>query len=492
MGYDMNGVMMQYFEWYIKADGSHYKKIKEEAKNLSNVGVTAIWIPPSYKGIGGANDVGYGVYDKYDLGEFDQKGSVRTKYGTKEELLEAIREARKYGLQVYADIVFNHRMGGDETEIVTATPYDKNDRRRQVCQKQEIVAFTKFTFKGRGGKYSSFCWNKTHFDSVDYNFCGKCEGAIWLFEGQDFDKLLSFEKGNYDFLMGCDLDMDNPEVKNELISWGEWFYNETGVDGFRLDATKHIAIEFYIHWIDKMREIAGKELFCVGEYWSNDSATLKGYLGATGGKIKLFDVPLQNNFKSASVQGKKYDMRRIFDGSLLSFAPTHAITFVENHDTQPLQALENTVEPWFKPIAYAIILLRREGYPCVFYADYYGAEYEDFGRDGKKYKIVMPSHKWIIDKLLYARKNFAYGEQIDYFDHPNTVGWSRLGDEGRQKSMAVVVCTGDDGYKWMYTKKANTTYYDLLEHKKEGITTNNDGWGRFTAKGGSVSVWIEV
>ena len=44
-----------------------------------------------------------------------------------------------------------------------------------------------------------------------------------------------------------------------------------------------------------------------------------------------------------------------------------------------LQALESWVEPWFKPLAYALILLRREGYPCVFYPDYYGAEYEDCG-----------------------------------------------------------------------------------------------------------------
>jgi hypothetical protein len=44
-----------------------------------------------------------------------------------------------------------------------------------------------------------------------------------------------------------------------------------------------------------------------------------------------------------------------------------------NHDTQPLQALESVVEPWFKPLAYAFILLRREGYPCLFLPDYEGA-----------------------------------------------------------------------------------------------------------------------
>ncbi|MFP1495627.1 hypothetical protein ACLB1Q_02310 [Escherichia coli] len=37
------------------------------------------------------------------------------------------------------------------------------------------------------------------------------------------------------------------------------------------------------------------------------------------------------------------------------------MTLVANHDTQPLQALRAPVEPWFKPLAYALILLRENG-----------------------------------------------------------------------------------------------------------------------------------
>ncbi|HBL29705.1 MAG TPA: alpha-amylase, partial [Acidobacteria bacterium] len=61
------------------------------------------------------SDVGYGVYDMYDLGEFNQKGSVRTKYGTKAEYLAAISTAHANGLQIYGDLVFNHRGGADAT-----------------------------------------------------------------------------------------------------------------------------------------------------------------------------------------------------------------------------------------------------------------------------------------------------------------------------------------------------------------------------------------
>ena len=86
-----NRTMLQGFEWYIPADGKHWSRLAEQAERLAGLGFTDIWLPPAYKGLEGAKDVGYGVYDLFDLGEFDQKGSVATKYGTKEEYLACIR-----------------------------------------------------------------------------------------------------------------------------------------------------------------------------------------------------------------------------------------------------------------------------------------------------------------------------------------------------------------------------------------------------------------
>jgi len=96
-----NGVMIQYFEWNLPNDGKHWKRLKDDAKHLSEIGVSGVWIPPAYKGTSQA-DVGYGSYDLWDLGEFDQKGTVRTKYGTKQELIEAIEELHKYNISLYA------------------------------------------------------------------------------------------------------------------------------------------------------------------------------------------------------------------------------------------------------------------------------------------------------------------------------------------------------------------------------------------------------
>src|SRR3954453_17412229 len=98
-----NGTMIQYFHWYIPADGKFWKEVKLKAKELSKFGITSVWLPPAFKAAAAEHSVGYDVYDLYDLGEFNQKGSVRTKYGTKAEYLDAVKALQKEGIQVIVD-----------------------------------------------------------------------------------------------------------------------------------------------------------------------------------------------------------------------------------------------------------------------------------------------------------------------------------------------------------------------------------------------------
>ena len=148
------------------------------------------------------------------------------------------------------------------------------------------------------------------------------------------------------------------------------------------------------------------------------------------------------------------------------------------------------MESWFKPLAYALILLREGGYPCIFYGDYYGAHYKDTAKDGNEYEIWMDSHQTILDHFLYARKTFSYGEQHDYFDHPSTIGWVRLGDDAHPGGMAVVLTNGEGGSKRMNVGHPNCVYVDVTEQVKESVTTDDEGWADFSTNGGSVSVWL--
>ncbi|NET38962.1 MAG: alpha-amylase [Cyanothece sp. SIO1E1] len=483
----VNGTLMQCFHWYIPNDGKLWEDVKNKATDLAEAGFTAMWLPPAYKGQAGGYDVGYGVYDIFDLGEFDQKGSVRTKYGTRDEYLAAVKALQTSGIQVYADVVLNHKDGGDSTEKVKATPFDRYNRLAPKGGLEEVEIYSYFGFPKRAGKYSSMEWHWWHFDAVNYNnYRPGDHSTVYLLEGKGFDDFVSLEKGNYDFLLGCDLDMNHDQVRGELMYWGRWMLDTTGVDGFRLDAIKHIPSWFFNQWLDHVRDYAKRELFCVGEYWTTDLETLHWYIGATEGRMALFDAPLQNNFHRASRSGHSYDMRTILDNTLMQQQPALAVTLVENHDTQPLQSLENVVESWFKPLAYAIILLRQEGYPCVFYGDYFGAHYKDKG-----YDIWLDSHRWLIDKFLHARKHYAYGDQYTYFDHWDIIGWTRLGDQEHPQGMAVLMSNGPGGSKWMEVGKPNATFYDLTEHVREPVLTNAYGWGEFRCNGGSVSVWVQ-
>jgi alpha-amylase len=486
---DPNGVMMQYFHWYCPEDGSLWNEVAEKASDLAKAGITSLWLPPAYKGTGGGMDVGYGVYDLFDLGEFDQKGSVRTKYGTKDEYVRAIQTAQKAGIRIYADVVFNHKLGADLEEEMEATPFSMENRTETVAEYQHIKAWTHFTFPGRAGKYSTMEWHWWHFDAIDHNVYNEGESAVYLLKGKSFDNNVDLEKGNFDYLMGCDLDMENPEVVGELKYWGEWYYDTTNIDGFRFDAVKHVSAEFFQQWIEHVRNYAKRDLFAVGEYWSYEIEALHHFIETTDSKVSLFDAPLHYNFHVASQSGETYDLRQIFDNTLVQQQPTLAVTLVDNHDSQPLQSLESIVEAWFKPLAYALILLREAGYPCIFYGDYYGAHYTD-NKDGNEYEIWMESHQFLIDKFLHARQTYAYGEQQDYFDHPSSIGWTRMGDAEHPGGMAVVMSNGEGGSKWMNIGHPNSTYIDLTEQIEESITTNDDGWADFHCNGGSVSVWI--
>ena len=144
-----HGTMLQYFHWYMPNDGNLWKQIKSDASRLREMGFTSIWFPPAYKGSNGGYSEGYSPYDLYDLGEFDQKGTVRTKYGTRQEYQEAIDAVHETGMQVIVDIVLNHKAGGDECERIKVVKVDLDDRTKAISEPMEIDAYTKFTFPGR-------------------------------------------------------------------------------------------------------------------------------------------------------------------------------------------------------------------------------------------------------------------------------------------------------------------------------------------------------
>lgn len=65
-------------------------------------------------------------------GEFDQKGSRATHWGTKDELILLIKTARELGMVSYVDGVLNHKMGADRLETFKVTAVDADDRSKDI------------------------------------------------------------------------------------------------------------------------------------------------------------------------------------------------------------------------------------------------------------------------------------------------------------------------------------------------------------------------
>lgn len=476
-----NQTILQSFEWYTTDDGSFYRTMKDMVPSFSLLGLTAIWLPPACKAQNGIQDTGYGIYDLYDLGEFEQKGSVRTKYGMRQEYLELIQALHDHGLEVYCDVVLNQKMGADETEDVMVVDSASNNRNHDSSSQHMIKAWTKFTFPKRMGKYSSFIWDHTCFDGTDYD-ASTDKSAVYRFAGKAWDSAVDSENGNYDYLMGCDLDMSNPIVKEELLKWGKWYYDTTKFDGLRLDAVKHISSDFYGWWLHEMRNYTGRDFFAVGEYWNGDLARLHDYLKRSLLCMSLFDVPLHYKFYQASCSNGQRDMRKLFDDTLVGTMPEHAVTFVDNHDTQPSQALSSFVNSWFKPIAYAIILLMEKGIPCVFAGDLYGIPH-----DG-----IQPVKE--LPLLIRLRHNHAYGKETWYREQTDVIGFTRAGDEEHHAtSLCIVLSDGPGGSLCMDAGKqfAGKTFVDVLDTCHEMVRIQEDGTAMFRCEGGSVSVWME-
>ncbi|WP_418968522.1 alpha-amylase [Alloscardovia omnicolens] len=474
-----NGVMLQAFQWDTPADHHHYVRLAQAAQNLARLGITGVWLPPASKGIS-PDDVGYGNYDYWDLGEFDQKGSVATKYGTRAELENCIRAFHEQNMEVYADMVFNHKGGADDKELFQAIMVDPHNRNQDISSAHDIEGWTRFTFPGRNGQYSSFTWDFNHFTGVDYDDATSTSAIFRIVgDGKYWAQNTDRENGNFDYLMNADIDHNHPDVIAELTRVADFMIDDIGVDGFRYDALKHISSDF----IDNLSAyIISKhpQFYFVGEYWTDNEQSINHYLNDTDYQVDLFDVPLHFNFMEAS-RNPDFDLRTIFDGSLVQQSPVNAVTFVDNHDTQLGQALQSWVDTWFKDLAYSLILLRADGYPCVFWGDYDGIPTSDY-----------PGIRQSLETMLILRSHAAYGQQDEYFSDAHKIGWVRRGDDEHHHPLAVLLSSADADQERMFVgeREAGKTYRNWRS-PQQTVVIDDEGYGLFTVDAGSAAWWTD-
>ncbi len=450
-----NGIMMQGFYWDVPAStsaGTWWQNLGSKATELSAAGVTALWLPPAYKG-SGANDVGYGVYDRYDLGEFNQKGTVATHYGTLAQLQSCISALHGKGIQVYEDMVMNHLTSADAQE-----QFSYNG--------QNFNVYTSFTYPARANKYSTYQW---HY----YNFNGTQQApnnGWYQWNAWDFQP---YDNGQaYDNLLGSEIRYADQNQVNETIKWGNWMTTTLNLDGYRLDATKHMLTSFVNSWLDNVKGSSGR--FAVSEAWFANLTDMNNYASATGGRTSLFDVPLHYTFKAMSDGNGSWDMRGLeFAGFTEANGPL-SVSFVDNHDTDTPGGLNSPVVN-LKMLAYAYILTREKGYPCIFYKDYY-----EYGLGAQ------------IKTLNLVRKANAYGASYEYtsVDDADYYAYSRAGDSTHKGLMLILNDGSGARTKGITSPFKNATLTDKTGNYGGTIITDANGYGNFPVQGRSWSVWV--
>ena len=453
---ELRGTILQPWNWHspkVDASGQNfYQRLQRDASLIGKMGFTAVWLPPTSEGVAGEDDIGYGIKNWYRLDN--------TKYGNKIQLQKACQALKDNEIEVYHDQVQNHVMGGDSEQGIWCLHVRCNN-------KNEPLNDTGAWFQA--DIPTGFPWlglNSCHFDAYHPN-----GHDCWALSGKQFDR-----EAKRDPLMGCDLDFDSIDLVKKLESFGLWYQKAVAVDGYRFDAVKHIRPKGTLGFLTAMRQSAARNLFAMGEYFDSNIDELHRYIQDTYAQISLFDFPLQRKLVEASRSGSSFDMASLHKGTLTREQAVLAVPFVHSHDDQPPMHGEGHrgeyIGDWFISQAYAMILLRDEGYPMVADAD-------------------MLHHSDMIKRYMLARGDCTYGHRHDRFDHKNTVGWAFSGGEGFDNSMAVVMTNGDHGRKWLQTGRPHVRYRDLSNALRHSISSNQYGWAEFECPSGSTSVWVE-
>lgn len=483
-----NPLLFQGFEWYFPKDGKQWSRLSSELPQLYRMGVGALWIPPPTKAATDGS-VGYDVYDLWDLGEFKTQNRTSTASGSKADLLSLAQEAHKWGVGLMVDAVLNQRSGADYMVSCAVTMLNPSNRLQPINPTKVTEVWVGFNFTGRGNIYSNKTWSCDDFTAVDYD-AGSPTNGVFKINGvhNDFAADVSTENGNFDYLSLIDVAYDNPSVREDVKLWGPWVAGQLGASGFRIDAAKHISRGFIKDWMatTKTAITAPFRAPFVAEYWTSNATELIDYTEEVGNAARVFDVPLLTSF--AAIANGEASLTTMYENTVVSSQPDKAVTLVGNHDTQLGQSSDNLyVQDWFRPSAYAFILLRQEGIPCLFYGDIFGV-CNASGRCSKA------NESEAIANIAAARTFFAYGEQHDYNTTDGaSVGWVREGDSAHQGGLAVAISTeSNTGVLNMDVGQSHIgeTWVDVVGNASRTVRIGSDGVGSFSVSGRGASVFV--
>ena len=294
---------------------------------LKSLGVTGIWLmpinpSPSYHG--------YDVLNYY---------AVNSEYGSLDDFKNLISEAHKRGIHVIIDLVINH------TSIQHAWFEDAKSKPNSMHRDWYI-----WSSRSSGNK-----WYQEN------------NGYYYAYFGKDMP----------------DLNYKNPDVTNQIYKITSFWLNNIGVDGFRMDAAKHLIEEgqklentvsthdwlknFYINY-----KTSNPEAYIVGEVSGAGGLVAQTYAGELD---QIFNFELANSIVNSVIGGSNSSLISAIKFSLQEKPDSNYATFLTNHDQNRIMSTVNGEID--KAMVAASVLLTLPGTPFIYYG-------EEVGLQGKK------------------------------------------------------------------------------------------------------------
>ncbi|MBW3544914.1 MAG: DUF3459 domain-containing protein, partial [Bacteroidetes bacterium] len=313
--------------------------VTQKLDYLHDLGVRGLWLMPINPSPS---------YHKYDVTDYY---GIHPDYGSMEDFKHLLEEAHNREMNIILDFVINHSA-------------------REHPWFQEAM-------KDPNSQYRDFyVW--ANYDSIADQLSRKTTSY-------DSDNLTQWHEapGNdqryYGFFWGGmpDLNFDNPAVKEEIFKAGRFWLEEIGIDGFRLDAARHIFPDdrpddnhsFWVEFREEMEKVK-PDVFLLGEVWTpaeEAAPYLKGLHSLFNFDLGYAITRAVQNGKADSLVEKHQEIMEFYQGVTPSYIDA---TFLTNHDqNRILSELGGDQE---KGKIAAAILLTLPGSPFLYYGEEIG------------------------------------------------------------------------------------------------------------------------
>ncbi|HLA56568.1 MAG TPA: alpha-amylase family glycosyl hydrolase [Flavobacterium sp.] len=311
---------------------------------LAALGVEGIWLMPMNPSPS---------YHKYDVTDYY---GIHPDYGTLEDFKKFIAEAHKRNIKVIMDMVINHSSSKHPWFIDAAKNSDSPYRDYYVWTHKDDPQ-TKTEGKVTGGDSS----NRNHWNKV---------------EGSDYMYYSYFGRNM------PDLNYDSPKLREEMFKVGKFWLTDIGVDGFRLDAARHIFPEerapdnhkWWVYFRNEMQK-ANKDVYLVGEVWAPANVVgpyMKGLPALFNFDMGYAITKAVNTHKTDSLVLNHKKIRDFYHGINADYVDA---TFLTNHDQERIMSAVSN-DPNKAKMA-AALLLTLPGSPYLYYG-------EELGMPGEK------------------------------------------------------------------------------------------------------------